>query len=249
MEITPKTVGLGLLDEYKILLESFKNNGYAFVFFKELFALQNQVALRHDIDFDMNAALVMAKLEQELNIKSSYFFLLSNHNFNLLVPENVHIIREIKKLGHVVSLQFDPSNYAQEKELEMLEWEIKLFENIADTEIEIISFHRPSFSAMNSEKWLPNIEHTYLKKYTENAYYHSDSKGLWRFGHPLETQAFLEQKSMQLLIHPIWWIVDGKTNEEKIWHTYEINAEKLKQNYADNNIIFQELLAKKQPKN
>ena len=57
---------------------------YDFIFFDELNKNKSQVIIRHDIDFDVDAALKMAKIERELHLKSTYFFLISNDSYNLL---------------------------------------------------------------------------------------------------------------------------------------------------------------------
>jgi hypothetical protein len=46
--------------------------------------------------------------------------------------------------------------------------------------------------------------------------YISDSTGRWRYGHPLDSNAFRARKPIQLLIHPIWWIQEGETVTQKL---------------------------------
>lgn len=231
------TEGLPELDE---LLRSFLNSGYQFVFFNELNSPEKQVALRHDIDFDMRAAYEVAVKEHNLGIRSTFFFLLSNKNYNLLNTETLQQAEAIKKLGHHLSLQFDPANYKDQEE-EGLQKEIYWFEKLFGERVNIISFHRPSEMIMSSGIWLQDIEHTYLPKYSKDILYMSDSRGLWRFGHPLETETFRQQKSMQLLLHPIWWFYRGKTNTDKIKQTFFAKVSEMKRNFSDNSRPFREI--------
>jgi hypothetical protein len=41
--------------------------------------------------------------------------------------------------------------------------------------------------------------------YTSKISYKSDSRGEWKYGHPLESQAFKNRKPLHILTHPIWW--------------------------------------------
>ena len=46
--------------------------------------------------------------------------------------------------------------------------------------------------------------------------YCSDSRGLWRYGHPLNHEAVEKRRSLQLLTHPIWWVSDFRSVQEKL---------------------------------
>ena len=46
--------------------------------------------------------------------------------------------------------------------------------------------------------------------------YISDSTGRWRYGHPLESEAFHARKPIQLLTHPVWWVQAGETATQKL---------------------------------
>ena len=82
-------------DYYKILLRSFLNNGYEFVFFDEIDKIKNPeskiVLLRHDIDFDPSKSLELSSLENDLGINSTYFFMLNSNFYNIHNKEqNIH---------------------------------------------------------------------------------------------------------------------------------------------------------------
>lgn len=58
------------------------------------------VILRHDVDWELNNALAMARLEQEYGIKSTYYFRYPK-TFNVL------IISRIRELGHEVGYHYE----------------------------------------------------------------------------------------------------------------------------------------------
>ena len=100
-----------LLGEYKSLLMAFISNGYSGVEFKCPIQDERQLLLRHDIDIDVQLAHEMAKIEHGLNIKSTYFFMLTNPLYNLMERENFFRVNEIKEVGHTISLHFDTTCY------------------------------------------------------------------------------------------------------------------------------------------
>ena len=62
------------IKEYKKLIKFFKSLGYNFVFFSKNIKKNKNILLRHDVDIDILKAYEMAKIENKLNIKSTYFF-------------------------------------------------------------------------------------------------------------------------------------------------------------------------------
>ena len=52
---------------------------------------------------------------------------------------------------------------------------------------------------------------------------------------------FKENKNMQLLIHPIWWFVSGKSNTEKIKKYYYSRVNNLKNDFSSNSNPFKEI--------
>ena len=62
---------------YKDFINQFLKKGYISTNFDDLNVNEkNQLILRHDIDFDVHAAYQIAKIEKELNVTSTFFFLL-----------------------------------------------------------------------------------------------------------------------------------------------------------------------------
>ena len=88
---------------YKELLSEIKRNGFNFQTLENFieFPKKKVVILRHDIDRKPKNALKMAVLENELDIKSSYYF--------RIVPASFHvgIIQKIKELGHEIGYHYE----------------------------------------------------------------------------------------------------------------------------------------------
>ncbi len=225
--------------EYSEFLKQLKKN-YKFVFFDEInFNEENQIILRHDIDFDVQLAKEIALIENSLKIKSTFFFLITSESYNIMNKDNFKDIVEIKKMGHQISLHFDPINY-DDYEKGLLD-EINYFENHFNTKVKIISLHRPNEFFLTQNKSIKNIEHTYLSKYFNDIKYFADSRGIWRYGNPIESEEFKNNKNLQILVHPIWWVVEGENWNETLKNYFKIKKEKLKNHYSKNCIPFMEI--------
>ncbi len=227
---------LNELGSYREFLQTFIKQGYRFVFFDEQDRPENQLILRHDIDFDIGLALEMAKMEAEMGIKATFFFLLRSNMYNLLSPDSYEKVMKIRALGHRISLHYDPTIY--EDFHRGLEEEAEMFEKFFGTPVDIISFHRPNEFYQAFDQPICGIEHTYLSKYFRHIKYISDSTGVWRYGHPFDFPEFLSCKSMHLLIHPIWWILEANSNYDKLRVYFEQRVESLKEEFSKNSIPF-----------
>jgi hypothetical protein len=224
---------------YENFLRAFKDQGYQFCLFSELKESHKQIALRHDIDFDTNFALQSALIENRLGIKSTYFFLLRSNLYNIFSPQDYQNIQLIREMGHGVSIHFDPSIY--EDFHQGLQTEVKMFRDFFKLDVGIISLHRPNAFFQEFDAPIFGIEHTYQSKYFRDVKYISDSTGVWRFGHPFDTPEFAQQKSIHLLIHPIWWMLEGNTNLEKLRDYYLQRVNALKTDFSNNCIPFRKI--------
>lgn len=221
---------------YEQFLKAFLERGYQSVFFHEINQPKKQLALRHDIDFDTNFALQSALIEARLGIKATYFFLVRSSFYNILAQKDYENINLIKEMGHTISVHFDPTIYDDFHK--GLQWEVALFENLFQVNVDIISLHRPNEFFQNYDAPIHGIEHTYQSRYFRDIKYISDSTGVWRFGHPFDSQEFKQQKSLHVLIHPIWWMLDGLTNLDKLRLYYAHRVQAMKSEFSDNCLPF-----------
>lgn len=228
--------------DYRKFLQSFIKADYAFVSFSKQEYGNRQVILRHDIDFDTGLALEAAKIEAELGIRATYFFLTRYKLYNLFDPEHYENVKEIQALGHKVSIHFDPTIY--EDFHKGLGDEIIFFYQLFKVNPAIISLHRPNKFFLEFDEPIGNIEHTYQSKYFKNIKYFADSMGLWRFGNPLDSDEFKNGKPLHLLIHPIWWMEDGTDSIEKLKNNFHRHGQELKTFVAKYSVPFRENIDK-----
>ena len=224
---------------YYDLLQTFQAAGYEFVFFNELNNTHGQLALRHDIDFDTNFALQCAECEHSLGIKSTFFFLMRSELYNVFSARDYNNIQAIRSLGHKISIHFDPTVY--EDFHKGLEKEVRGFKSLFEEEVNIISIHRPNVFFQELDQPIFDIEHTYQTKYFRDIKYISDSTGVWRFGHPADSDEFANKKSLHVLIHPLWWMVSGDDNVDKLRKYFAERVKQLNQQFYLNCIPFRQI--------
>ena len=200
------------IDYYKILLQSFLDNGYEFIFFDEIDKIKNAeskiVLLRHDIDFDPSKALELSSIENHFGINSTYFFMLNSNFYNIHNIKTLDTINELINNGHRIGVHFDEASYKESVKSKSLSKfiikEINFFEELLKTKTKIISFHRPASNILLNEINIP-IKHTYEEFYTKDIKYLSDSRKEMPEGDFIEMINGSSFNKIQLLIHPIWW--------------------------------------------
>jgi len=177
---------------------------------------ENDFFLRHDVDFSVSAALSIAKIEHSLGLQSTFFFLLSSNLYNLLSKTNSDQVREIRDLGHKISLHWDSTAHRDEQAFLT---EKQAFEEVFEVTIDIVSAHRPAEFLRDNDRNLFGVPHTYQNRFFKEISYISDSAGT-----PVQTKVehYLDsrnQNGLQLLLHPIWWIneTDSPTTTLNHW--------------------------------
>lgn len=227
------------LGDYRELLQGFLDQGYSFRLFGEQEKENGEIILRHDIDFDTHMALKTAQIETDMGIQATYFFLLRSNFYNIFSATDFDQVLAIRELGHKISIHFDPLIYQNFHA--GLAQEIEIFERLFNEKVDIISLHRPNDFFKTYDAPIHGVEHTYQSKYFKEIKYISDSTGVFRFGHPFDSEEFAQEQSIHLLIHPIWWIIKGNSNLEKLRKYYEQRKEALKKDFFNNCIPFRDI--------
>ena len=202
------------IQHYKEVLEYAKKK-YVFQTFSEYDNSPKQshvILLRHDIDYSIEKAFEMAKLESDLEIKSTYFVLLHGLFYNPYSSTNTIHLKKIIELGHEIGLHYDSTELSKEKfPYKKLKEEIKQLEQIIDNKVLVVAQHNPTVSPK-----LRKISKEFLdareSKIFQTVPYISDSVKNWRSG--CMCNHIGKQKTLQILVHPIWWTKKPKTIEK-----------------------------------
>lgn len=203
----------------------------------------NFLIIRHDVDFSIDRALELAKLEHNHDIISTYFILLQSQYYNALSETNIKKIKEISKLNHEIGLHYDLSLTTSDKQaVEMINAEAKLLGNLINTTISSISPHNVSLSSKKiSYQNLDFIDAT-NPEILNSVKYVSDSVQNWRSR--CMCNHIEKENKLIILTHPIWW---GKTPNlrEEILSNFELDQiEILKKHLNETKQIHQSYLKK-----
>lgn len=223
-------------DHYREIMRSINKNGYKSVRFYEE-AEGKQVLVRHDIDIDLDAALEMAKIENEEEIKATYYIWLNSPFYNIYEARYRVIINKILELGHDIGLHFDETAYKIETKDDILYWinkECDLINNYFNISIKSVSFHRPSEYVLQGDLDLGNYVNTYSNKYFKEYKYISDSNGIWREGCGCNLFKANNFERVQLLTHPIWWKEENFEGDVRLDKYVQFKLDKLEDDLSKN---------------
>lgn len=97
------------LQIYTDLLSALKQQGYSFITFREYFSNPPEkfVILRHDVDDKKLNSLRFAEIQNQLNVKGTYYF--------RMVPESfdASVIRKMADLGHEIGYHYEDMDFAR----------------------------------------------------------------------------------------------------------------------------------------
>ena len=217
------------LDGYKKLLDLVAEN-YKIItlekvipFINDQADFENYSIIRHDVDYCLTDAYHLAKLENSLGIKSTYYILSDSIYYNPSSQQSRYELLKIVELGHDVGLHFDVAQYPVESHHKTIAAQKKYIENICQQEICSVSYHNPAVIGLENldlSAYVGGLFNTYSLDLKKSFSYFSDS--LCRFRNQALLQE-IKQKiycNLHILIHPIWWVEEGANREDKIKTVY-----------------------------
>jgi hypothetical protein len=229
---------------YSQLLSALDGAGYEFQSFSDAEQLLREnstpfVLLRRDIDFDLNCAVRLAELEFHAGVRSTYCLLLRTLHYNVFSSEGTRRINQILEMGHWFGLHFDcaayPTDYGTRQFAEACQREVGILQAWFRNIVQVVSYHRPAPAVLSGDPGFSYpLPHTYMPVFTKSIKYYADSRGVWRFGHPLESDDFRARRPLQLLMHPVWWTSETETPVAKLERYISGQVSDLKQSVTAN---------------
>lgn len=181
---------------------------YRFVSFSEALSLgASQILWRHDIDYSPHRALKLARIEQAMGVRATYFVQLGSPFYNLLEQDVLKKICAILRLGHRVGLHFDPGAHEDKHCLAGLKNEKNILEKIIGVPVGVFSLHNPEPKHIHKFFKLKyaGMINVYAKSFFKNFYYCSDSNGYWRHDRLFDLLKSGKEERLHVLTHPGWW--------------------------------------------
>lgn len=220
------------LDNYKYLVALAVDKGYKFITYSDNFVADRKDMLwRHDVEFEPDIALRMARIEHELGVKGNYFFQLHCPYYNLIDSHYTKVFNDIKSLGHHVGLHFDSHYFGIENEdqlNEFIELDKSYFEKILKTKIKAFSFHNTTqFTHTCLKRTYAGLINVYSSYYRDNYSYCGDSLGYWRFDRLEEVLMDDSVQHLQVLTHDANWTHDVMSPRKRVKKFLFDRAERL----------------------
>lgn len=161
------------------------------------------VELRHDVDISLISAYNMAKIENEMGVKSIYYIRFDCDYYNPFSSGSEQMINEIHLMGHEIGLHIDSKQIESKRDLQNYISHCTFMCHFSK-----FTFHvNTEITKQFTDKFYSHIENKSLvDKYI------SDSRGEFD---QTKLDWIKDNDDFTLLIHPEWWMHSG-TKEEVI---------------------------------
>jgi len=182
----------------------------------EKYEKEKKVFLRHDIDIFVENVDLIARIEEEMGIQSTFCFQPNCEFYNPLSPSVKKRLLNAHSKGHFLCLHVDAQAYGSQLEMENgILRDFEFYSGFFPLS-RVISFHKPPSFIL--EGWsMEGFVNTYEKRFFEDIRYFSDSKRR-EFLPGLEQSLQEDPKtSIQLVLHPFWW----DCIEMDLWEDYQ----------------------------
>ena len=196
-------------DGYTELIELIRKGDYLIADYNNWKQCEKCVILRHDVDTDLQKALELATLEYQMDIRSTYFVLITSNFYNPNSYRNRKIMKEIQNMGHTVGLHFDEMAYPDdagrvEEVIVHIQNELRMLSDILQTDVCVFSYHRPTRRILDADIGIQSAINSYSDTFFKKFKYLSDSRMYWR--EPV-LSIICEQsyQRLQILTHPFWY--------------------------------------------
>ena len=208
--------------DYKEILRIIKEIGTQATY-KEALTRDKFIIMRHDVEYSVERAFELSRIEESMDFHSHYFFQWTNNSYNVLSRKNRDLITEMHERGQHIGLHFALNgmtdvNLIRERILK----EAEMFSNMLGFEITNFSFHRPSPDVLAANLKFSALLNAYQDDFftfmpdassvsEPHVKYLSDANHIWRYGYPDE-ETLWKYPRVQILAHPFAWSQIGGDN-------------------------------------
>lgn len=197
-------------ENYQRLINLAKEKGYQFILHKDEFVPERKdIIWRHDVEFEPELALKMAKIEHDEGVIATYFFQLHSDCYNLFDEHYSKLFHQIYDLGHHCGLHFDCRYWSvnDEKQLDKYIMLDRLYmEQNLELIIDTFSFHNTTpFTESCIEYQYGGLINVYSSFFKEHYRYCGDSLGYWRYDRLEDVLNDDTVHHLQVLTHDANW--------------------------------------------
>ncbi|MCH5275871.1 MAG: hypothetical protein J1E65_08520 [Lachnospiraceae bacterium] len=211
-------------DDYRKIIRIIQSTGLQ-ADYKEALARDRFIIMRHDVEYSVERAYNLSKVEESMDFTSTYFFQWTNNSYNILSRKNMDMVKDMHERGHQIGLHFALNGMTDMEQVKrQIAKEMQMLSEMFGFVVDTFSIHRPSKDVLRENIKLPGIINAYQDDFftfAENVTeetpvtvkYMSDANHIWRYGYPDE-QNILSNDKVQILTHPFAWTKKGYDNFE-----------------------------------
>ena len=208
--------------DYKKIIKIIKEVGTG-CGYKKALTRENFIIMRHDVEYSVNRAYELSKVEESMDFYSTYFFQWTNNSYNILSKKNMDMIRDMRERGHTIGLHFALSGLTDMQVIrEKIQLEVRVLSEMLGFPIDVFSIHRPSKDVLRENIKFDYIINayqddffTFVEEITPDKVlpvkYLSDANHIWRYGYP-SWENITASPKVQILTHPFAWSKRGYDN-------------------------------------
>ena len=209
-------------DDYREIISIIKSTGRQCSYEEALYR-DRFIIMRHDVEYSVDRAYQLAKVEQSMDFVSTFFFQWTNNSYNILSRKNMDMIKDMHERGQRIGLHFALNGMTDMLQIrKRIKMEMEILSEMFGFEITVFSVHRPSRDILRENIKLDGILNAYQDDFftfaetidedTElKVKYMSDANHIWRYGYPDEPNITGYDK-VQILTHPFAWCRKGYDN-------------------------------------
>ncbi|MBR0163280.1 MAG: hypothetical protein IJQ12_01265 [Lachnospiraceae bacterium] len=209
-------------DDYREILRLAKESG-RLATYEEALTRDKWVILRHDVEYSVDRAFALSKVEESMDVRSHFFFQWTNNSYNILSRKNRDILTEMHERGQHVGLHFALNGMTDMALIrERIKKEADMLSDMLGFQVKAFSIHRPSPDVLRENIKIDGLLNAYQDDFfvfDEKAgpdsklrvKYFSDANHIWRYGYP-DADAFAAHERIQILTHPFGWTKKGYDN-------------------------------------
>ena len=220
------------LKNYQRLIRLAKEKGFQFILHQDEYVPERKdIIWRHDVEFEPDIALRMARIEKEEGVVATYFFQLHSPYYNVLDPHYREVFHKIKDLGHLVGLHFDSAYWGITSEDQLNDYislDKEYLEKNMGVDIDTFSFHNttPFTQSCLAYKY-GDLINVYASFFKERYNYCGDSLGYWRFDRLEDVLKDENVQHLQVLTHDANWSDEILSPRKRFAKAMKLRADNL----------------------
>lgn len=230
------------LDNYRRLIEHFKQVGYAFSPYRSDAYAEKSVLLRHDIDYTLAHAETFARINADAGVAGTFFFQLRSSLYNFFNFDVQSVVRRIIDMGqHVGFHAVVDSHFDSLDDLRLfIANEFRIFSDLVPESHPVFAWHNPGVLTLDGFNFIeadfPGLINTYGDIGGGRPPYFADSNMRHTFdqlydigdqGHPL----------LQLALAPMQWCPEQEAMENVMVSTLLRKVKELDPGFLDNGVF------------